>query len=645
MIEANWDGGRFTESPAGLSPAGTVLQARELSPSAGSVVELVESQVALRPGALALAGDGLALTYRDLGAHSAVLAGRLRSLGVGPETVVGLYLDRSPALAVGALGILKAGGAYLPLDPRYPADRVAYMLHDSKADIVVAAQSLARRLPVAPRHVIGLDDAGRPACTGDAPQGLRSTEATASPAWDPRASLAYVIYTSGSTGWPKGAEITHENLANLVAWHRQALTVTADDRASQLAGVGFDAAVWELWPYLTAGASVHIADEVARNDPRALRDWLLSRGITIGFVVTPMIERLLALEWPAKAALRVVLTGGDMLGRRPPPGLPFVLVNNYGPSECTVVTTSGVVTPGEADRPPPIGRPIANAKVHILDEQGNEVPPGSAGELHVGGKVLARGYRNQRLLTAQSFIPDRWSRERGGRLYKTGDLVRSLPDGQLAFLGRTDQQIKIRGYRIEPAEVVAALNQHTGIRESAVIARAGSGSEKRLVAYVVAAPAGPPTGAELRDFLRERLPEFMLPAAFVGLGGLPLTAHGKVDRAALPEPSAENTLPESVAEESASPVEERMLVIVEALLGSQRVALNGNFFELGGHSMLGAQLISRVHETFGVELSLRSVFERPTIRGMSTAIEELILEKLDRMDEHEARRAPGAHEG
>ncbi len=585
----------------------------------------------MTPGAVALAAGDRVLTYRELNERAARLAGRLGSAGVGADTIVGMCLESSFAMVVGALGILKVGGAYLPLDPAYPPERLSFMLEDSGARVLLTGRrSTCSLAATCSRHVIELDEGGR--LIGPASSALGRFEIGAD-------DLAYIIYTSGSTGRPKGVEITHRSLANLVSWHQEEFAVTPADRASQLAGVGFDAAVWELWPYLAAGASVHLADDLTRSDPEALRDWLLSRGVTISFIVTPMAERILGLAWPQKAALRVVLTGGDTLHRCPPPGLPFVLVNNYGPSECTVVVTSGVVPPNEKPgERPPIGRPIANTKVHILNENLEKVPPGDPGELYIGGLGVGRGYRNQPGLTAEKFIPDPFSRELGARLYKTGDLGCSLPDGQLHFLGRIDEQIKIRGYRIEPGEIVAALNHHAAVRESAVVARERAPGEKRLVAYVVASARRQPSGDELRACLRTRLPEHMVPAAFVRLDRLPMTAHGKVDRSALPEPAPENALPDSGIDEARGPIEDRMAGVLEALLGVERLCLDGNFFEFGGHSMMGAQLIARVQETFGVELPLKTIFDHPTLRGMSAEIERLIMEKLESMEEEVARR-------
>jgi len=582
--------------------------------------ELVAAQARERPSALAVAAEATGLTYRELDDWAGRLASRLHSLGVGRDVLVGLCLPRSPEMVVAALGIFKAGGAYVPMDPAYPADRLAFMLDDAQAPVLITSADLAQQLPAADRELVYVDA-----------QDLAGPHTDLPPIEVASADLAYVIYTSGSTGKPKGVEITHGGLANLVAWHNQTFSVTAADRASHVAGLGFDAAVWELWPYLAAGASVHLADEDTRNAAELLWDWLLAKGITIGFVPTPLAERLLALDhtWPHQTDLRILLTGGDMLHHYPTAELPCLLVNNYGPTECTVVATSGrVPSNGSPKMPPPIGSAITNTVIHLLDEHLQPVPAGEPGEIYIGGAGLARGYHNRPDLTAERFITDPFCTEPESRLYKTGDLGRLLPDGQIAFLGRIDDQIKIRGYRIEPGEVSNVLERYPGVRTSLVVAREGQGGDKRLVAYVVLDPLVEATHSGLRDFLREFLPEYMLPAAFVRLDALPLTPHGKIDRAALPALDPANTLRDEVAAGPRSDIEQRVAEIVGELLDLDEIGLDDNFFLLGGHSLLGAQLIARLRDTFGVEIELRSLFEAPTVAALSA--------ELERLAEHDA---------
>src|SRR5215467_7205581 len=387
-----------SSSGARLQSTSTVISQPQESSSQPGIPELVSAQAAATPNAIALTHGTRSLSYQELDRRADRVAHALRSLGVGTDVVVGLYLDRSIAMIVGALGILKAGGAYLPLDPSYPRDRLAFLWNDAQAPILVTGQCLADTLPLRAAHVVALNPEGQVALN-QIPDAV-PVQAKAS-------NLAYVIYTSGSTGQPKGVEITRGGLLNLVRWHHRAFGITRNDRASHLASLGFDAAVWELWPYLTRGASIHLPDGVAVNDPEAVRDWLISEEITICFLATPLAERVMTLEWPARARLRVMLTGADTLHHYPPRKLRFQLVNNYGPTECTVVTTSGTVLPREhADMLPSIGSPIDNMQVYILSENGqHQTPMGEPGEIYIGGVGLARGYRNRPDLTAERFVP------------------------------------------------------------------------------------------------------------------------------------------------------------------------------------------------------------------------------------------------
>jgi amino acid adenylation domain-containing protein len=372
-------------------------------PRDACVPQLVSARAAAAPNAIAVTHGKLSLTYKELDVRASQLAHFLRSLGVGPDGIVGLYLNRSLAMVVGALAILKAGGAYLPLDPAYPTGRLAFIMKDARVPILLTGQCMADELPMRTQNVVTVDPEGRLAAPGTSEPILAYAKAE---------NLAYVIYTSGSTGQPKGVEITHNSLLNLVFWHQRAFRVNSSDRASQLSALSFDAAVWELWPYLTAGATVHLPDDLALNEPEAVRDWLVSQRITIGFLPTPLAERVIRLDWPANPALRVLLTGADTLHHYPSRKLPFQLVNNYGPTECTVVATSGTVLPDDyADRLPAIGRPIANTEIYILNESMKQVPIGEPGEIYIGGAGLARGYRNRPDLTSERFVPNPFSSE------------------------------------------------------------------------------------------------------------------------------------------------------------------------------------------------------------------------------------------
>jgi amino acid adenylation domain-containing protein len=597
------------------------------------VPQLVSRQARMTPHAVAIAAGSTVLTYAELEKQANQLAHRLNSAGAGPERLIGLYLKRSPAFIVAALAALKSGAAYLPLDPDSPPERVAFMLHDSAVSVLVTSGSLEAQLPVGPWQVVDLDR--------DATQ-IRNQAARAPETESRPCDLAYVIYTSGSTGQPKGVEVAHSSLMNLVCWHTRTFQVGPGDRASFLAALGFDAAVWELWPYLTAGASIHIPEEGIRNHPTVLRDWLLEQRITICFAVTAMAENLLGLDWPPSGSLRILLTGADALHRRPPADLPFTLVNNYGPTEYTVVATSGAVQPASTTNSPSVGRPIDNTRVYVLDQAMRPLPGGESGELYLGGAGLARGYRHRPDLTAERFVPNPFTDGKDTRLYRTGDLVRVLLNGEIEFAGRVDEQVKIRGFRIEPNEIVAVLNSCAGVRTSTVVAREEPGGEKRLIAYVVPTPGSTLIASTLRDQLQRLLPDYMVPAALVALDSIPTTPNGKVDRLALPEPTSANML---CAEGYIAPqglVEERLAAIIAPLLRVDQVGVNDNFFLLGGHSLLGTQLITRVSESFGINLPLLSLFDHPTVAGMSVEIERLILAKIESSEVTDSRSMAGS---
>jgi amino acid adenylation domain-containing protein len=593
------------------------------------VPQLVAQRAATQPDAVALEADDRTLTYRELNRRANQLAHYLRALGVGPDMFVAVCMERSLDMVVALLGVLKAGGAYVPLDISYPPVRLAFMLEDTQSRVLVTQQSQLARLPAHIAQVVCLDtDAAVLAA-----QSMGDPMPVAS-----AADLAYVIYTSGSTGQPKGVQITHASLLNLIFWHQQAFAVTAADRATQLASPAFDAAVWELWPYLTIGASVHLPDEDTRVAPVRLRDWLLEQQITITFLPTAIAEAIIALAWPRQAALRYLLTGADTLHYYPSPDLPFRLVNNYGPTENTVVTTSGPVLPRiQPDALPSIGRPIANTQVYILDAQLRRVPIGDIGELYIGGASLSRGYLNRPDLTAERFIRHPFSDVPGAQLYRTGDLARFLQDGRIAFLGRVDTQIKIRGYRIEPDEIVSVLNSHPAVEASVVTATATTEStgDKILVAYIVPASGTQASVTALQEHLRARLPDYMIPVAFVKLEALPLTSNGKVDRAALPALNAANILRDAAPATPRTPIEERIAEIVATTLRLKQVGVDDNFFLLGGHSLLGTQVIARIADTLGVDLSLQALFESPTVAELSREVERLILAKLDAMSDDE----------
>jgi amino acid adenylation domain-containing protein len=592
------------------------------------ISQLVAQRALATPDALAVISGSERLSYGELDRRANQLAHYLKSMGVGAEQVVGLHLERSPASVIGALAIMKAGGAYLPLDPLLPSERLRYMLTDANAAVVLSRTASAERLP---KHSWSVLEWERLSAELD---DFPPTEPLSTPSAE---SLAYVIYTSGSTGQPKGVEATHGGLRNLVDWHLRAFNVTSADRASLQAVVGFDAAVWELWPYLAAGASVHIPGESIRSSAEGMRDWLVAEKITIAFSATALAEQLLLLLWPAESALRVLLTGADTLRRRPPAGLPFALINNYGPTECTVVATSVHVLPQDSDgRSPSIGRAIDNTKIFILDERMQPVNNGEAGEIYIGGAGVARGYRNNPALTAEKFVRNPFG---GGfdRLYRTGDQARLLAGGEIEFLGRLDDQIKIRGFRVEPGEIINAMNSFPGVQASAVRLESDQAGAKRLLAYIVLAAEADVDPTELRQMLAQQLPDYMVPATLVRIDALPLTANGKVNLAALPAPSAANALADDKFVAPRTAVEKRLAAILRPLLHVDRVSVKDNFFLLGGHSLLGTQLISRISESFGVELSLFGLFDHPTLEEMSVEVENLILAKVEAMSAEDRR--------
>lgn len=598
------------------------------------VPDLVKRNATITPDALAVSAGSDRLTYQELDHRSNQITNYLRTLGVGPGSIVGLCLERSIDFPVAALAILKAGAAYLPLETKAPSARLQAMLKAAQVSVVLTHSSTLESVAGDGRKLVALDRSAQEIsrCSSEAPTVSVTPE-----------QLAYVIFTSGSTGTPKAVAIGNDSLLNLTQWHNRAFGVTASDRASQLASIGFDAAVWELWPHLVAGASVHLVDEETRTQPEQLRNWLVREKITISFAPTPLAERMLKLTWPKETALRFLLTGADTLHGYPPANLPFTLVNNYGPTECTVVATSAAVLPQKsAGTLPPIGRPIDNAEVYILDGKMERVPAGKIGEIYVGGSGLSKGYLNDPELTAERFIRNPFRAEASARLYRTGDRGSYLPDGQIAFHGRVDEQVKISGYRIELNEVASALARHPAIRESVIVSREittgenGAG-DKQLVAYIVPV-ANCPSVSELRDFLAKALPDYMLPATFVSLDSLPVGQSGKVDRNALPAPDDNNVLREEVFLSPSTPTEQRVAAIVTRLLGLERVGVNDNFFYLGGNSLFGTQVIARLRDTFNVEVPLLKLFDHPTVAELAGEVERLMVANLDAMSEEEAQR-------
>ncbi|HWS88113.1 MAG TPA: amino acid adenylation domain-containing protein, partial [Pyrinomonadaceae bacterium] len=600
----------------------------ELSTTAGDAApdrlthRLFEQRAADAPHAPAVECGGASLTYAELNRRANQLARHLRALGVSVEEPVAILLERSAEMVVAQLAVLKAGGAYVPLDRNYPPERLAFMLADSGARVLLTQSRLASLVPQeavdGALRVVALD--------ADAALFSRQSEDDITDDAVTAENLAYIIYTSGSTGRPKGVAVSHGALLNLIGWHRSAFAVNASDRATLLAGVGFDASVWELWPYLTCGASLHVPDEQTRAVAPRLRDWLISERVSVSFLPTPLAEQVLTLEWPADCALRLLLTGGDKLHAYPPAGLPFDVVNNYGPTENAVVATSvNLASLGDREGAPPIGRPVSNTQLYVLDRAGQLAPAGVAGELYIGGRSLARGYHGQADLTAERFVPHPFSTEAGARLYRTGDAGRYRADGQIEFLGRLDHQVKVRGHRIELGEIEVVLARHAAVGEVVVSAQAEEGGA-RLVAYFVEAAGQSTTTAALRSYLKQHLPEFMVPSVFVRLVEMPLTPNGKVDRRALPPPPSVEAQPERAHTAARTPLEQLLCTIWADLLGHERVGVHDDFFDLGGHSLLAAQAVSRIQQACAVDLPLRDLFEHPTVEQLAARLAPLMAE-------------------
>src|SRR3984885_1456 len=596
------------------------------------VTEQIKMLAATGPNSVALSYGDQQLSYEELDCAADRFARYLTECGVVGGGAVAICMERSFDWIVAALGIMRAGAAYVPLDSAWPDARLRFAVNDSGATSFVARAMLLDRLQVKAR---GVDPCRDAAAIAASPEVARRAV--------PLESLAYVIYTSGSTGIPKGVEITHANLSHLVQWHRDTFGVTRQDRASHLAGLGFDAAVWEIWPHLCAGSAVCLVEDAVRSSPELMQQWMIRERVTIAFVPTVHAAPMVAMEWPATTALRFLLTGGDVLHQGPAVQLPFDVVNNYGPTECTVVATSSVLKPGTTGAPP-IGRPIAGASVYLLNEHGEQVPDGSTGEIYIGGGGVGRGYRNLPESAERSFLPDRFAGAPvagapGARMYRTGDRGVRRPDGEIEFRGRVDRQTKIRGQRVELDEIGSVLAHHPSIEFAAAITNISEAGEKQLVAYVLPKEkACVPSARELQSHLLHSLPDYMIPATFVQLHALPLSPNGKLDLAMLPQPTDANLLESKAAKAPATPIEEKLLTVMRELLKSDAVSAEDNFFLAGGHSLLGMQLVMRLRDAFGVDLTLQQLFEAPTVERLALVVETMLIDAIDAMSDEEAER-------
>jgi len=586
-------------------------------PESKCIHQLFAERARQQPENVAVVFQNHRLTYAQLEARANQLAYHLQGLGVGPEVPVAICMDRSLEMVVGILGILKAGGAYVPLDPEYPKERLAYMMEDARTQVVLTQNTLRESMPELGIAVVCVDSGWETI----ARHGESTPQANAT-----ATNLAYVIYTSGSTGQPKGVMVEHGGLTNTINWTMETLELSSSDRCILKTPITFDASGRELFATLLAGGTLIVAEPGGHRDSRYLADTIRGERISILHCV-PSLLRLL-VEEPAfdeSLAVRAVMCGGEAL----PPQLVTrfqsrigaKLYNVYGPTETIIDSTFWSCEECNPHCAVPIGRPIPNAQVYILDDLLRLLPIGVAGDLYIGGVGMARGYVRRPDLTAEKFIPDPFSGEPGARLYKTGDIARYRPDGNIEFLGRTDHQVKIRGFRIELGEIEGTLEQHPAVLQAIVQPQEVAPGEKRLVAYVVAERESRPTAGELRGFLKDKLPEHMVPAVFVLLDAFPLTTNGKVNRRALPTPDDRRPELDQVFVACRTPTEELLAAIWSQVLGIERVGIYDNFFQLGGHSLLATQVVSRIREAFQVEMPLRRLFEAPTVAGLAESVD------------------------
>jgi len=626
--------------------------------------ELFAEQVARTPEAVAVVDEDQQLTYRELDHKANQLAHYLQRQGVGPDALVGIMVERSIEMVVGLLGILKAGGAYVALDPQYPRDRLAFMLDDSDVDLILTQQALLDAVPQHNMQVVLLDADWQAITTHQ--------DSIHTPNEPMTEHLAHIIYTSGSTGRPKGVMIEHRSLTNYLQAVGKRFALQPGDRMLQFFSLSVDGIAEDLYSCLTRGATVVLRTTEMMATPFTFLQECARHRITVLDLPVAywheLTANLSAEDWAQLEDLRLIVIGGEeplperfaqwhrAVDRR------VRLINTYGPTEATVIATMYELSRGnaaaaaDADRRIPIGRALENVRTYVLDKQLQPVPTGVLGELYLGGDALARGYFNDPGLTAERFVPDPFSNQNGTRLYHTGDLVRYLPDGNIEFRGRNDHQVKVRGFRVELGEVESAIVEHPLVHDAVVMARDDVGG-KRLVAYVVPATSGELTAGELRNFLRQGLPQFMLPAHFILLDALPLLPNGKLDRRALPEP--DHSRPELAAEYVAprDETEQRVAAIWKEVLGIESVGVHDNFFDLGGHSLLATQIVSRLRSAFQAELPLRRLFETPTVEGLALAVasdaegrngtsfgviertsrgaEEVLLENLDQLSDDE----------
>ncbi len=589
-----------------------------------SIQKRFETQVERTPDVAAVIIDDRQLTYRELNNRSNQLAHYLRRHGVSTDVKVGICIDRSIEMVISVLAIIKAGAAYVPLDPEYPHERLRFMLEDAQCSVLLTNERILSRLPETEMTVL--------CCDRDWGKVERESKANLHNAIAGQ-NLLYVIYTSGSTGRPKGVAMTEYALGNLLSWQLEHASLATPAQTLQFAPLSFDVSFQEIFSTWCSGGTLLLISDEMRRDAFALLRFLAAKKVQrifLPFVLLQHLAEAVQSGGTLPAYLTEIITAGEQLEITPQIAKFCARLNNctlhnhYGPSETHVVTTYSLSHPVDWPTLPPIGRPIANTKIYILDKNLEPVPIGMPGQLCIGGVSLSRGYLNRPNLTAEKFFPDPFSKEVGSRLYLTGDLARYQPDGNIEFLGRMDDQVKIRGARVELGEIEAMLVAHPSVREAAVVAREDVKGERKLFGYVVPATnISEDLSHELRDHLRKSLPDYMIPATFVTVEALFLTSSGKIDRRALAALEHKESLAVEKYEAPREPAEEKLAEIWAAVLRLERVGIRENFFELGGHSLLATQLISRVRNAFKVELPLRKLFESPTVAELASVLVEL----------------------
>jgi len=591
-------------------------------PNTKPVNRMFEDQAKLAPGAIAVVHGDESLTYEELNKRANRLANYLKSKGVGPGESVGICLNRSLAMTVGVLAVLKTGGAYLPLDPAYPKDRLALMLDDAQAPALLTQKSFLDNLPESNAEIICLDV--DESTWETMPEGNPESDVSLK-------NTAYLIFTSGSTGRPKGVDMHHGALCNLINWQLENTPVAVDSRTLQFTSLSFDVSFQEIFSTWCGGGTLVLIDEPARRDPRQLLSFLDDNKIErlfLPFVALQQLAETAAAKNQFPLYLKTVITAGEQL-RTTPALVKFFknlrdcrLYNQYGPSETHVV--SSFLLEGDPDAwpmLPPIGRPIANVRIYISDKDENIVPVGVPGELLIGGECVSKGYLKQPALTGERFVKDPFSANPSDRLYKTGDLARWLPDGNIEFLGRIDQQVKIRGFRVELGEIETILAEHPNVLDAATAVKVNDSGIQRLLAYIVLHPGHSTDSGNIKIFLGQKLPDYMIPSKIIFVDALPLAPSGKVDKKALISMDVVEEEALGAHIEPGTPTEKTIAEIWSNILETKRIGVNDNFFDLGGHSLLAAQAAARLGNAFSLELPLLAIFERPTVAGLAGYIE------------------------